>query len=86
MGSDRTGKKLSRFKSPPLFFALVSTEPSIAAKSRWPQWQEQGLYLFQLPKYSSQMNPIESEWHQLKTHELIERMFEDEYEERDRGY
>lgn len=59
---------------------------SMAAKSRWSQWQEQGLYLFQLPKYSSQMNPIESEWHQLKTHELIGRMFEDEYEERDRGY
>ena len=58
----------------------MSTEPSIAAKSRWSQWQEQGLYLFQLPKYSSQMNPIESEWHQLKTHELIGRMFEDEYE------
>ena len=53
---------------------------SMAAKSRWLQWQEQGLYLFQLPKYSSQMNPIESEWHQLKTHELIGRIFEDEYE------
>ena len=53
---------------------------SKAAKSRWSQWQEQGLYLFQLPKYSSQMNPIETEWHQLKTHELVGRIFEDEYE------
>ena len=26
------------------------------------------------------MNPIESEWHQLKTHELAGRIFEDEYE------
>lgn len=38
------------------------------------------MYLFQLPKYSSQMNLIESEWHQLKTHELVGRIFEDEYE------
>lgn len=46
----------------------------------WQQWQEQGLYLFQLPKYSSQMNLIEPEWHQLKTHELAGRIFEDEYD------
>lgn len=26
------------------------------------------------------MNPIETEWHQLITHELVGRMFEDEYE------
>jgi hypothetical protein len=26
------------------------------------------------------MNPIEPEWHQLKTHELAGRMFEDEYD------
>lgn len=62
-------------------FALTGRKyTSKAAKSRWLQWQEQGLYLFQLPKYSSQMNPIESEWHQLKIHELVGRMFEDEYE------
>jgi hypothetical protein len=24
------------------------------------------------------MNPIETEWHQLKTHELVGQMFEDE--------
>lgn len=53
---------------------------SKAVQSHWPQWQEQGLYLFRLPKYSSQMNLIESEWHQLKTHELAGRMFEDEYD------
>jgi hypothetical protein len=38
----------------------------------------QGLYLFFLPAYCSEMNPIESEWHQLKTHELAGQMFEDE--------
>lgn len=30
-------------------------------------------------KYSSQMNLIEPEWHQLKTDELAGRIFEDEY-------
>ncbi len=31
-----------------------------------------------LPKYCSEMNPIESEWHQLKAHEIAGQMFEDE--------
>jgi transposase len=53
---------------------------SKAVRTNWQRWQEQGLYLFQLPKYSSQMNLIESEWHQLKTHELAGRIFEDEYD------
>jgi hypothetical protein len=44
------------------------------------EWEQQGLYLFQLPKYSSQMNLIEPEWHQLKTHELAGQMFDDEYD------
>ena len=47
-------------------------------KERWDQWQEQGLYFFFLPKYCSELNPIETEWHQLKTHELRGQMFEDE--------
>lgn len=47
-------------------------------KEQWPQWQEAGLYFFFLPKYCSEMNPIETEWHQLKTHELRGQMFEDE--------
>jgi transposase len=46
----------------------------------WNQWQEQGLYLFHLPTYSSEMNLIEIEWHQIKTHELAGRIFEDEYD------
>jgi len=53
---------------------------SRACRAFWQQWQDQGLYLFQLPKYSSQMNLIEPEWHQLKTHELAGRIFEDEYD------
>jgi transposase len=31
-----------------------------------------------LPKYCSELNPIETEWHQLKTHELSGHMFEHE--------
>ena len=45
-----------------------------------PIWQQQGLYLFQLPKYCSEMNPIETEWHQLKAHEIRGEMFEDSYD------
>jgi putative transposase len=51
---------------------------SKATRQRWADWQEQGLYLFFLPKYCSEMNPIESEWHQLKNHELGGQMFEHE--------
>ena len=39
---------------------------------------KKGLYIFFLPKYCSEMNRIELEWHQLKTHELARQMFEDE--------
>ncbi len=51
---------------------------SKAVQQKWHEWEEQGLYLFFLPKYCSQMNPIETEWHQLKTHELRGQMFEHE--------
>lgn len=47
-------------------------------RAKWPEWEAQGLYFFFLPKYCSEMNPIETEWHQLKTHELSGQMFEDE--------
>jgi len=57
-----------------------SVHTSLQVQAKWPQWQEKGLYLFFLPKYCSQMNLIEPEWHQLKTHELAGRMFEDEYD------
>ena len=46
----------------------------------WKQWQEQGLYLFHLPTYSPEMNLIEIEWHQIKTHEIAGRILEDEYD------
>ena len=46
----------------------------------WDKWQQPGLFFFQLPKYSSEMNLIETEWHQLKTHELAGQIFPDEYD------
>lgn len=49
-------------------------------QQQWQRWQEQGLFLFFLPAYCSEMNRIEEEWHQLKTHEIAGRMFEDEYD------
>jgi len=53
---------------------------SKAVREYWEAWEQKGLFLFQLPKYSSEMNLIEAEWHQLKTHELAGRIFPDEYD------
>ena len=47
---------------------------------QWQRWQAQGLFLFFLPPYCSEMNQIEEQWHQLKAHEIAGRMFEDEYD------
>ena len=49
-------------------------------RQHWQGWQDQGLLLFFLPPYSPQMNRIEDQWHQLKTHEIAGQMFEDEYD------
>jgi putative transposase len=53
---------------------------SKATRGKWPEWEAKGLYLFFLPKYCSEMNPIETEWHQLKVNELRGQMFEHEIE------
>lgn len=53
---------------------------SKAVQQKWPEWEAKGLYMFFFAKYCSEMNPIEGEWHQIKTHELGGRMFEDELE------
>ncbi|QLE40006.1 IS630 family transposase [Nostoc sp. C052] len=44
----------------------------------WTKWEEMGLYIFFLPKYCSEMNPIELEWQHLKKNELASQTFEDE--------
>lgn len=57
-----------------------SAHTSHLAREHWEQWQSQGLYLFFLPQYSSEMNLIEAQWHQLKTHEIAGRIFDNEYD------
>ena len=44
----------------------------------WSKWEHMGLYIFFLPKYCSEMNPIELEWQQLKNYEICGQMFDDE--------
>lgn len=58
----------------------ASIHTSRAVRQRLPIWQAQGLAFFQLPPYCSEMNCIETEWHQLKAHEIRGGMFEDTYD------
>jgi putative transposase len=46
----------------------------------WTKWERMGLYVFFLPKYCSEMNPIELEWQHLKKDELSGQVFNDELE------
>jgi len=57
-----------------------SNHNSRLVQERWPKWREQGLFFLFLPPYCSELNPIEGQWHQLKTHEIAGRMFEYEDE------
>ena len=59
-----------------------SLHKSQLVRQQWERWQAQGLLLFFLPPYCSEMNPIESQWHQLKSHEIAGQMFDNEYDER----
>ena len=53
---------------------------SKAVQTELEGWRQKGLVLFQLPKYCSELNLIEGEWHQTKAHHIRARMFEDHYE------
>ncbi len=57
-----------------------SLHKSHLVRAKEKEWEAQGLSLFFLPTYSSELNLIEGEWHQIKSHEISGRMFEDEYE------
>ncbi len=57
-----------------------SLHKSHQVRAKEKEWSAQGLYLFFLPTYSPELNLIEGEWHQIKSHEIAGRMFEDEYE------
>jgi transposase len=49
------------------FTVIVQDNSSIhkrdIVRQHWQCWQEQGLLLFFLPPYSTQMNRIEDQWH-----------------------
>ncbi|QKQ73118.1 transposase [Nostoc sp. TCL240-02] len=45
----------------------------------WSKLESMGLYIFFLPKYCSEINPIELEWQHLKKDELSGQSFDDEY-------
>lgn len=53
---------------------------SKAVQAELEGWRQQGLVLFHLPKYCSELNLIEGEWHQTKAHHIRGQMFEDPYE------
>jgi putative transposase len=57
-----------------------SIHTSKVTRQQWSTWEAQGLYLFFLPAYCSEMNPIEVEWGHLKRDELVGQMFESEVE------
>lgn len=51
---------------------------SKVVQQSWSKWEKLGLYIFFLPKYCSEMNPIELEWQHLKKDEISAQMFDDE--------
>lgn len=57
-----------------------SLHKSHLVRAKEKEWRAQGLSLFFRPTYSSELNLIEGEWHQIKSHEISGRMFEDEDE------
>lgn len=57
-----------------------SIHKSKITQAKWKEWEEQGLIMFFLPPYCSEMNPIEGEWHQLKAHGIAGQMFETVYD------
>ena len=46
----------------------------------WERWSKQGLLLFFLPSYSPELNRVETQWHQLKAHEIAGQIFDNEYD------
>lgn len=57
-----------------------SLHTSRLVREQWERWQAQGLLIFFLAPYCSEMNPIEGQWHQLKSHEIAGQMFDNEYD------
>jgi hypothetical protein len=57
-----------------------SIHTSTLTREQWSGWEAQGLYMFFLAPYCSEMNPIEGEWGHVKRDELVGQMFESEVE------
>lgn len=57
-----------------------SIHTSKAVKAKRTEWESRGLFLFFLPPYCSELNPIELEWQHLKRDEIRGQMFESEAE------
>jgi putative transposase len=57
-----------------------SLHTSRLAQAQRKNWEEQGLFIHFLAPYCSEMNLIECEWHQIKTHEIAGRMFDNDYD------
>ena len=57
-----------------------SIHKSKITRAEWDRWETQGLIMFFLPPYCSEMNPIEGEWHQLKAHGIAGQIFETVYD------
>ena len=60
-----------------LFFSLLLLYQLVAQSAVL--YIYMGLYIFFLPPYCSEMNPIELEWQHLKKDELSGQIFDDEY-------
>ena len=58
--------------------APIHTSHAVQAPQK--KWEKQGLYLFQLPSYSPDLNEIENEWQRLKEDEIAGETFECEYD------
>lgn len=80
----QASKAQERFEKTGQITVVVEDQGSIhisgLTRAQYKRWEEQGLYIFLLPSYSSELNRIENEWQRLKEDELAGRMFEDEYE------
>jgi transposase len=57
-----------------------SLHKSRLVQEQWPRWQEQGLFIFFLPPYCSEMNPIENPMAAVESHEISGQMFDNEYD------
>ena len=86
----QASKAQERFEKTGQITVVVEDQGSIhisgLTRAQYKRWEEQGLYIFLLPSYSSELNRIENEWQRLKEDELAGRMFEDELRSRVEDY